>query len=60
MSPLEYLQRLRVERAKVLLEDRHNKLESVAAAVGYRDVRSFRRIFKAHAAREIRTFRSIG
>lgn len=56
-SPKDVLQRVRVERAKVLLRERRNSLEQVAAAVGYQDVRSFRRVFKAHTLAQVRAFR---
>jgi len=43
--PTEYVQAIRVEEAKQLLESSTESLESIAAAVGYRDVRAFRRLF---------------
>lgn len=45
MSPQEYLQALRVEQAKGLLENGSMSLEAVTAAVGYVDAPSFRRLF---------------
>lgn len=45
MSPLEYLQVLRVEHAKELLETTRNSLEQVVERVGYSDVSAFRRMF---------------
>lgn len=57
MSPKDYLQAVRMEKAKGLLQDRANSLSVVAKAVGYNDVRSFRRVFKSHTARQIRAFR---
>jgi transcriptional regulator GlxA family with amidase domain len=45
MTPLEYLQNLRIERAKIMLEVSLNNLHTVAAACGYTDSGSFRRLF---------------
>lgn len=56
-TPNDYLQSVRVERAKALLADRSRTVAAVADAVGYRDVRHFRRVFKAHAGKGIRAFR---
>lgn len=44
-SPLAYLQTLRVEQAKVLLESGRLGLEQIVARIGYTDVPSFRRLF---------------
>ncbi len=46
MAPLAYLQALRIERAKELLEDSHADFETITAQVGYEDASSFRRLFK--------------
>lgn len=45
MAPLAYLHALRVERAKELLEQTRHSVDQIAAAVGYADVSSFRRLF---------------
>lgn len=45
MAPLAYLQALRVEQAKALLEETRQSVEQIAAAVGYQDGSSFRRLF---------------
>lgn len=45
MPPLEYLQLLRVERAKSLLENSRMSVDGIVAEVGYTDVSSFRRLF---------------
>ncbi len=44
-APLAYLQALRIERAKLLLESSRQGVEQIAAAVGYEDASSFRRLF---------------
>ena len=46
MSPLSYMQHLRVERAKALLEASHFSFEEIVERCGYRDVPSFRKLFK--------------
>ena len=45
-SPKDYMQTLRVEEAKQMLEASSQAVECVAAAVGYEDSSSFRRVFK--------------
>ncbi len=56
-TPNNHLQSVRVARAKGLLADRSRTIASVAGAVGYRDVRHFRRVFKAHTGKKVRAFR---
>jgi transcriptional regulator GlxA family with amidase domain len=46
LTPLAYLQALKIERAKELLEGSHGDFEAITASVGYEDVSSFRRLFK--------------
>jgi transcriptional regulator GlxA family with amidase domain len=46
MTPLDYVQRLRIEEAKQMLETTDDPVESVASEVGYGDTVSFRRLFK--------------
>ncbi|HEY0721012.1 MAG TPA: helix-turn-helix domain-containing protein, partial [Gammaproteobacteria bacterium] len=48
MAPLAYMHALRVERAKELLEQTRHSVAQIAAAVGYDDETSFRRIFARH------------
>ncbi len=45
MPPLAYLQALRVECAKEMLEETRKSVEQIAGEVGYADVSSFRRLF---------------
>ncbi len=45
-SPADYVQSLRIEEAKQFLEMEEHKVELIAEAVGYSDVRAFRRLFK--------------
>lgn len=44
-SPLMYLQRLRMEKAKRILENRRTRIEDLAARVGYEDLGFFRKLF---------------
>jgi len=46
LAPLEYLQNLRIEVAKQLLETRPITLEMVSERVGYGDTSTFRQLFK--------------
>jgi transcriptional regulator GlxA family with amidase domain len=50
MTPLEHIQRLRVERAKALLETTHLSFDEVVERCGYSDVSSFRKLFKRATA----------
>lgn len=45
MSPVNYLQKVRIEAAKRLLENSGMHLEAIIERVGYHDVSSFRRLF---------------
>jgi len=45
-TPIAYLQTLRLERAKLLLETTRMTLDSITYAVGYEDSNSFRRLFE--------------
>ncbi|NVJ02168.1 helix-turn-helix domain-containing protein [Myxococcus sp. AM009] len=47
VTPLEYVQRLRIEAARRLLETTPRTVEDISQAVGYVDTTSFRRRFKA-------------
>lgn len=44
-SPLIYLQRLRMEKAKHILESRNPRIEDLATTVGYEDIGFFRKLF---------------
>ena len=45
-TPIEYLQNLRIERAKFLLESSQQAFDQITLQVGYDDGNSFRRLFK--------------
>ncbi len=46
MTPWQYLQSLRIEHARKLLETTHIPLEMLVNSVGYEDMSSFTRLFK--------------
>jgi len=45
MTPLSYLQKLRVEQAKQMLEEGTHTFNEITYAVGYEDISFFRKIF---------------
>ena len=45
-TPISYLQNIRLERAKYLLESTRRPISSITFDVGYEDVNSFRRLFR--------------
>ena len=45
-SPLEYIQRVRIEAAKKYLIEQNESVERVCLSVGYDDLSAFRKIFK--------------
>src|SRR6185437_15161108 len=45
-TPIEYLQRVRIEAAKKALEDKDWPLSEIVYATGYKDIKTFRVIFK--------------
>ena len=46
--PLQYLQRVRIEASRKMLERGATNLSHLAEQVGYQDVSSFSRLFKRH------------
>ena len=46
ISPLEFVQRMRIDRAKQLLEQTQDSVDSITAKCGYEDVSSFRKLFR--------------
>jgi transcriptional regulator GlxA family with amidase domain len=57
VSPIQLLQRLRVERAVKLIETTRLSLEEIARQVGYADAFMLRRIMKRHVGAGVRTLR---
>jgi transcriptional regulator GlxA family with amidase domain len=64
LSPVDYLQNLRIEEAKQILETGAEPVEVVAALVGYEDPAAFRRLFRRRTgttpAQHRRRFARIG
>ena len=56
-TPIEYVQTLRVEEAKQLLESTDDRVDDIAADIGYDDSRSFRRLFKRATGTNPRQYR---
>ncbi|NZA26489.1 helix-turn-helix domain-containing protein [Luteimonas sp. SJ-92] len=48
-TPMGYVQALRIEEAKQMLETGEARIDAIAAAVGYEDPAFFRRLFRRHA-----------
>jgi transcriptional regulator GlxA family with amidase domain len=46
MKPTEYQQRLRIARAREMLEFSRTSIDKIAASVGYDDMGGFRRVFR--------------
>ena len=55
-TPLEYLQRVRIEAAKKILETKNEGIAQVASRCGYEDVAYFRKIFRRHVAMTPRAY----
>jgi transcriptional regulator GlxA family with amidase domain len=49
-DPLDYVQTLRMEEAKQMLEATNDSIDTIASSVGYEDPNSFRRLFKRTTA----------
>ncbi|XOZ33392.1 GlxA family transcriptional regulator [Halomonadaceae bacterium KBTZ08] len=57
-TPLHYLQQLRLEKAKKLLEQPHRRLAEITRAVGYEDTSAFSRLFHARTGMTPGAYRS--
>ena len=56
-TPLEYLQRFRIENAKKMLENKNYGFEQIAVKCGYEDMSFFRKVFKRHAGMTPRAYK---
>jgi transcriptional regulator GlxA family with amidase domain len=56
-TPLEYLQRFRIENAKKMLENKNYGIEQIAMKCGYEDMSFFRKVFKRHAGMTPREYK---
>ncbi len=57
-NPLRYLQQLRLEVAKTMLETSYENIEMITQQIGYEDSRTFRRLFKDYTSLSPREYRS--
>ncbi len=46
ITPIEYLQRIRIEAAKKLLEEKQDNITGVMIQAGYEDAKAFRQLFR--------------
>ena len=56
-SPSSYMQRIRIEKAKRLLETSTHTVDEIMSKVGYEDYRSFHRLFRAFTALSPKAYR---
>ena len=56
-TPLEYLQRVRIEAAKKMLESKNDGIAQIASRCGYEDVDYFGKIFRRYLAMTPRAYR---
>lgn len=56
-SPLNYLQKLRIQTAKNQLENTRDSIEEITHRIGYEDSSAFRRLFKRHTRLSPREYR---
>jgi transcriptional regulator GlxA family with amidase domain len=56
-TPLVYLQKLRMEKAKLILENDDVSIDSLAEKVGYDDIGFFRKLFSRHTGVSPRDYR---
>jgi len=56
-TPLSYLQKIRVESAKKMLERTNMNINEITTKVGYEDSSTFRRLFKKYVALSPREYR---
>lgn len=56
-TPLAYLQRVRIEAAKKMLESSQDGVEQIAFRCGYEDMSFFRKIFKRYVAMTPRAYK---
>lgn len=56
-TPLEYLQRFRIENAKKLFENKNYGIAQIAMKCGYEDISFFRKVFKRHVGMTPREYK---
>jgi transcriptional regulator GlxA family with amidase domain len=56
-SPLAYLHRLRIDRAKHYLESAHKSVQEISLDIGYEDVAFFRQLFRRYTGTSPKEYR---
>ena len=56
-TPVDFIQRMSVEKAKRLLETSKKSVEGIIYSLGYRDISSFRKIFVKHTSLSPKEYR---
>lgn len=56
-SPLSFVQKIRIETSKALLENTKLRIDEIVGRVGYTDDGAFRRLFKKHTNMSPREYR---
>ncbi len=56
-TPLNYLQQIRIETAKTILETRNATIDEITQTIGYENSGTFRKLFKTHTGLSPREYR---
>lgn len=56
-SPLNYLQRIKIEKAKDMLENRRDTIDEITRNIGYEDSSAFRKVFRKYTGLSPREYR---
>lgn len=59
LSPIQYLQMLRIEAAKILLEQNQYNVEEITVTIGYEDVSFFRKLFKRYTGLSPKAYQNL-
>ncbi|MCX5883574.1 MAG: AraC family transcriptional regulator [Deltaproteobacteria bacterium] len=57
-SPLNFLQQMRIETAKKILETRPDTVDAITQAIGYDNSSTFRKLFKKYTGLSPREYRN--
>lgn len=57
MSPRQYLNEYRINKAKSLIANTSKPIHEIAAEVGYEDSLAFSKVFKGHTGMSPKTYR---
>ena len=57
ITPIDYIQKVRVEAAKKLLEESNRTVSAIMEAVGYNDLGNFRNVFQKHSGISMNEYR---